>query len=147
MKTVLAWPPSWSLAEWSDEGFTLVVDPEGLTLEVLAPRYRTRDTSILARERLERGLPPGALQIARTTRLTTACGWPLDLVDAAVIERGEVIEGRMAAVYQFLDHAAVALVRSRRQTLLGKHRAQVVEALRSARPAWSGARVLADLWS
>jgi hypothetical protein len=89
------------------------------------------------------------LQVLEDPNLTTVDGWPMKLAMLEVVgSDGQVVEIRLAAVYQLLYFTAVAVARGRDAELWEEARPVLLEILKSARPhLWpSSPSTIAELW-
>lgn len=93
--------------------------PDGVTAEAEPLAFRPIDLPAFVHERGE------------PTTYTSACGWPYHLVEQA---------DRFVAVFEFLDHIGVVVLRGPRDAIL--------RVLEQARPDWRSPDIIAlsQLW-
>jgi hypothetical protein len=90
------------------------------------------------------------LQVVEDPSLCTVDGWPMKLAMLEVVgPAGDVVEIRLAAVYQLVYFTAVAVARGKDAELWEQARPVLLDILRSARPhLWPSApSTIAELWT
>ncbi len=159
MHLVLTFPASWTVLEL-DTGLRCAVAPghpgtPDLLIDVGPLFPLPEDAEAWTDAALNQDVPPGAVvERTESTPATTALGWPVKLVHARVMveEAGgkrAVAERRLSALYSFNEWAGHAVARATDGPRWEAHLAEIMEALRSGRPDWSGPDVVAalvDLW-
>jgi hypothetical protein len=141
MRLALELPAPWLVREAPDG--ELVASRSGAVLRfgplILVPD----EPHAFLLERARADAPPGArLDVGPVQALETRDGWPLSLVEISVTDRDGAREERVAALYVFLEHAALALLRAP-----GRAPEGLLAVLESGRPDWRGNPVaLVDLW-
>ncbi|MBL9041165.1 MAG: hypothetical protein JNM83_06165 [Myxococcales bacterium] len=88
------------------------------------------------------------VRLGTAQELVSHAGWPLHLLQADLVDgKGNVLEARLCAFFLFMEHIAVATVRTRdraRQEALSQ---ELLQILASRRPDWRSEPVcLAELW-
>jgi hypothetical protein len=82
------------------------------------------------------------LEVAETESRRTLAGWPMKTTFAKVFRRDEngeqLEEVRLAAFYYFMEHRAVAMVRSINPQRFEAHRSLLLEIMESGRPDFRG---------
>ncbi len=94
-------------------------------------------------------LPPGMkIEIGRMIEHRTRSEWPFRLVEATVMTpQGEVVEARLCALYNFMEHGAVAIARAQDRASMETHGKAILAILEGGRPDWRGQPIcLADAW-
>lgn len=121
-------------------------DPAGLIRRALAETGGERPA----------GQPALRTVLLGDSQRTTALGWPVRVVHAALVagaagpgegggggEPGRVVEHRLCALYRFFSYGCVALLRVADVALFEQHRQALLELLLTGRPDWSGGPVAA----
>jgi tetratricopeptide (TPR) repeat protein len=92
--------------------------------------------------------PTAALDVGADETTTTASGWPLRLVEAAVLgSDGAVLERRLVAFYAFFEHAATAMLRGLSTERFEAERDRLRDILVAAAPDWrESISALSQLW-
>jgi hypothetical protein len=146
MRTAVTPPPSWTVedlpdgrrvlripgwADWGKSDMALVVYP----LQPLPD-----PASAVIAPFIGRDLPAGTkVEIVSNVPGRTTLGSPMVLVEAKVIdEAGNVVEERLAALYQFLEYGGSAMVRSQNHDRFVEQRPDILAVLASGRADFSG---------
>jgi hypothetical protein len=132
MRLVIDPDPSWPLRSLGSQRFAVLGDNALLAWGPLV-EYPD-DIAAWHRRALAVELPAGGtLAILATEPIVTRSGWRGVLVEA-LVEVGDVREYRLGAFFRFLEHGAVALVRSESPIAA---RDVIRAALATARPDWT----------
>ena len=94
-------------------------------------------------------LPPGMkVELGSVVDHKTADGWPMRLVETLVsTPKGDVAEARLAAIYTFMEHGAVAIARTADRGSMESHGKAILGILERGRPDWRGEPAcLAGAW-
>jgi hypothetical protein len=143
MRLTLELPPPWQVTEVDGQLSASLPGPAGAVLRVGPLRLAPDEPNEFLVERARADTPPGArLDVGPVESRETRDGWPYQLVHLGVIGPGEAREERLAALYRFLEHAALVVTRC-----AGPPPDGLIAVLESARPDWRGDPVaLVDLW-
>jgi hypothetical protein len=148
MRLDLQAPSGWQVRRRGD-GFVAYAPPGVRARLVWSPLALASTVPAAALERaVTAELPPGArVEELQRTRGETGTGWPLLLVDLWVLRGAEVVELRLAALYQFRALAAHALLCVRDERLFFGVRQECMPGLVAARPDFRGAlSCIAQFW-
>jgi hypothetical protein len=146
MRTLLDTPSDWT-AEDGRGGRRVIRVPGAaawgkadLVLEVFGLVPLPDPVSAVIAPFVGRELPPGTrLETTRTADTETMLGAPMVLVEARVVGTdGEVVEERIAALYQFLEYGGRVMVRSRNASLLAEKKGEILAALKTGRADFTG---------
>src|SRR5688572_17366826 len=141
MRTVVTAPPHWGVeetpdgrrvhripgpAEWGASDLALVAYP----LQALPD-----PSSAVIEPFIRRELPAGAqVKIVTNQKGRTSLGAPMVLIEAQVVDAaGNVVEERLAALYEFLEWGGSAMVRSQNRERLAAHKAEILSVLATGR--------------
>jgi tetratricopeptide (TPR) repeat protein len=94
-------------------------------------------------------LPADAkVELGRTIERETQSGWPMTLVEAtATTPDGTIVECRLCALYTFMEHGSVAIVRTGDRASMATHGNAILDVLERGRPDWRGEPAcLAEVW-
>ncbi|MGE5181973.1 MAG: tetratricopeptide repeat protein [Acidobacteriota bacterium] len=94
-------------------------------------------------------LPAGMkIEMGRVIEHRTRSEWPFRIVEATVMTpKGEVVEARLCALYNFMEHGAVAIARTQDRASMETHGKAILAILEGGRPDWRGQPIcLAEAW-
>lgn len=118
-----------------------------IAISPLAPAWPDRAAWL---HRLLAAPPGGATTVLGSAPGATTDGWPYELIDAVVNRGDALVEHRLIATYELLDHAAAVIAHATDTSSYRRERATLLLPLAaSAHPDWRTRSpvALADLWS
>jgi hypothetical protein len=153
----LNFPASWDLKEASSDKYLAIMSGPGSgpasvpdALVTYGPIGARPDELRAWMEQIAQSDAPAGTRVRLGTaqELVSHAGWPLHLLQADLVDgKGNVLEARLCAFFLFMEHIAVATVRTRdraRQEALSQ---ELLQILASRRPDWRSEPVcLAELW-
>jgi hypothetical protein len=150
VKTVVRPPEGWRLVDDRDDGGARWQRDDGsVVLEVTPLELRGEDDAAWRRRAVVEGADPADVRVGRTSVERAASGWPMEVIEVAVVEGERLLEARLVVLFVFLQHRTALRFRAREPAALTAHHPEVMAILGSAGPDWSSDELLAlsELWS
>jgi hypothetical protein len=139
-------PMGWSIVERSG---CVVAEQAWLRLDVQTPIPFPEDRDRWRLDRIRLAEAPASVRVISSSLGASTWRWPVELIDAIVVNGDAVLEARFIANYDMLGHAVSVVARVADRALGAQHLSSLRSIIASARPIWRSEtpESLAVLWS